>query len=78
MKAGEEYGVKIKYIERSIVFDIVMVDGEQDAREIARRVDSKLGEVLLDAKEKGYDYVTIDFDDDGKMVANPVDEGSET
>lgn len=72
MRAGEEYGVKIKYIERDIVFDIVTIDGEQDAREIARLVDGKLGEVLLEAKENGYDHVTIDFDTDGKPVANPV------
>jgi len=72
IKAGEEYGVKIKHVELKIVLEIVMIDGEQDAREIARRVDMKLGEVLLAAKEKNYREITIDFDENGKLVANPV------
>ena len=75
-KAGEEYGVRIKDIAWEIVFDIVTIgDENQDARELTRRVDSKLGEVLLAAKEKGYECVTISLDAEGTPVANEaVDE----
>ena len=75
-KAGEEYGVKIKQIAPEIVFDIVTLgDGEQDARELTRLVDSKLGELLLEARERGYKCVTITLDDGGKPTVNEaVDE----
>ncbi len=72
-KAGEEYGVKIKQIAPEIVFDIVTVgDEDQDARELTRLVDAKLGELLLEAREKGYKCVTIELGDDGKPIVNEV------
>lgn len=75
-KAGEEYGVTIEYIAPEIVFEIVTVgDGEQDARELTRLVDAKLGELLIDAREKGYQSVSINLGDDGKpMVEQATDE----
>jgi len=74
-KAGEEYGVTIKQIAPEIVFEIVTVgNGEQDARELARLVDAKLGELLLEAREKGYQYVTISLGDDGKPVVQQAEE----
>lgn len=70
-KAGEEYGVTIKHVAPEIVFDIVTVgDRDQDARELTRLVDSKLGELLLEAREKGYECVTIGLDGDGRPVVN--------
>jgi ATP-dependent Clp protease ATP-binding subunit ClpB len=76
-KAGEEYGVKIKQIAPEIVFDIVtLATGEQDARELTRLVDSKLGELLLEAREKGYPCVTILLDEQGKPVVRPVESES--
>ncbi|MCA9259566.1 MAG: ATP-dependent Clp protease ATP-binding subunit [Planctomycetales bacterium] len=72
-KAGQEYGVRIKQIAPEIVFDIVTVGNEdQDARELTRLVDAKLGELLLQAREKGYKCVSIDLGDDGKPVVNEV------
>jgi ATP-dependent Clp protease ATP-binding subunit ClpA len=68
-KAGEEYGVRIKQIAPEIVFDIVTVgDENQDARELTRLVDAKLGELLLEAREKGYQCVTIGLGEDGRPV----------
>jgi ATP-dependent Clp protease ATP-binding subunit ClpA len=72
-KAGQEYGVKIKQIAPEIVFDIVTVgDEEQDARELTRLVDAKLGELLLQAREKGYECVTIELGSDGQPVVREV------
>lgn len=75
--AGQEYGVKIKQIAPEIVFDIVTVgDENQDARELTRLVDAKLGELLLEAREKGCKCVTIELGADGKPIAKEVgDEG---
>ncbi len=74
-KAGEEYGVTIKRIAPEIVFEIVTLgDDTQDARELTRMVDAKLGELLLEAKEKGYEDVTITLDGNGKPVANEARE----
>ena len=74
-KAGEEYGVKIAQIAPEIVFDIVtMGDGEQDARELTRLVDAKLGELLLQAREKGYQYVAIGLGDNGQPIVQEVAE----
>ena len=73
-KAGEEYGVKIKQIAPEIVFDIVTIgDESQDARELTRLVDAKLGELLLQAKENGYEWVTITMASDGTPVANKAE-----
>ncbi len=66
-KAGEEYGVKIDHIAKEIVYDIVTTgDDIQDARELTRLVDAKLGEILLKARENGMETVTISIDDDGQ------------
>ena len=48
-------------------------DGDQDARELTRLVDSKLGELLLEAREKGYECVTITLDEHGKPAINQVE-----
>jgi ATP-dependent Clp protease ATP-binding subunit ClpA len=72
-KAGEEYGVTIKQIAPEIVCDIVTIgDEDQDARELTRLVDAKLGELLLEAREKGYKCVTIGLGDDGTPIVNEV------
>lgn len=73
-KAGEEYGVTIKQIAPEIVFDIVTLgDGDQDARELTRLVDSKLGELLLQAREQGYECITVTLDECGKPTINAVE-----
>ena len=72
-KAGQEYGVRIQQIAPEIVFDIVTVGGEeQDARELTRLVDAKLGELLLAAREKGYECIEIDLGSDGQPVVREV------
>ena len=66
-KAGQEFGVSIRQIAPEIVFDIVTLGDEaQDARELTRKVDSKLGELLLQAKSQGLESVEILLDDEGK------------
>ena len=68
-KAGEEFGVVIASIAPEIIFDIVAVgDDGQDARELTRLVDARLGELLLQAKESGYESVEITLDDQGNPV----------
>ncbi len=72
-QAGEEFGVAIRRIDPQIVFEIVTEgEAEQDARELRRRVDDRLGEVLLAAREQGYRCVAIDLDADGKPVVSQV------
>ena len=66
-KAGEEYGIQIEQIAPELVFDIVTAgDESQDARELTRLVDAKLGELLLAAREQGLQRVRIGLDDAGK------------
>ena len=72
-KAGEEYGVEIVQIAPELVCDILsLVDGEQDARGLTRLVDAKLGGLLLEAKELGYERVTITTDDEGNPLVDRV------
>ena len=67
VKAGEEYGVTIEHIAPELVFEIVTQgDDGQDARELTRAVDAKLGSLLLEAKEAGYRSVNIRLDGEGK------------
>lgn len=74
-KAGEEYGVEIKEIAPELVYEIVTQGSEdQDARELTRLVDAKLGELLLEAREKGYQCVAITLDDQGLPLVNHVAE----
>lgn len=74
-KAGEEYGVTIQQIAPEIVFEIVTVgEEEQDARELTRLVDAKLGELLLEAREKGFKCVTIHVGEDGQPVVEQAAE----
>ena len=74
-KAGKEFGVNIKRIAPEIVFEILTLgDGDQDARELTRRVDAKLGELLLEAKEQGFENVSITLDHHGQPVANQARE----
>lgn len=67
IKAAEEYGVTIKKIDAQIVSDIVTERPEQDARELTRAVDSKLGELLLYAKEQGFEFVEVTINEAGKL-----------
>ncbi|MCA9040001.1 MAG: ATP-dependent Clp protease ATP-binding subunit [Planctomycetaceae bacterium] len=73
-RAGAEYGVTIEHIAPEIVFDILTVGEEaQDARELVRLVDSKLGELLLQARERGYESISITLDEGGKPQIVPVE-----
>jgi ATP-dependent Clp protease ATP-binding subunit ClpA len=73
IKASEEYGLNIKAIAPEIVHDILRSgDGEVDARELARLVDSTLGELFLHSKELGYTWVEIEVDEHRKPVAKQV------
>lgn len=74
VKAAEEYGVTIKKIAPQIVSDIVTGQPEQDARELTRAVDSKLGELLLEAKEKGYPAVEIKIDEAGHLSVHEFED----
>ena len=65
--------MKIKQISPEIVYDIVTIgDEDRDARELSRLVDAKLGELLLEAREKDYKCVTIGLGDDGKPIVHEV------
>ncbi len=73
IKASEEYGLKIKAIAPEIVHDILRSGGgEVDARELGRLVDSTLGELLLQSKERGYTWVEIEADEHRKPIAKQV------
>ncbi|MEZ6077690.1 MAG: AAA family ATPase [Pirellulaceae bacterium] len=73
IKASEEYGLRIKAVAPEIVHDILRSgDGEVDARELARLVDSALGELLLQSKEQGYTWIEIEADANRKPVAKQV------
>lgn len=72
-KAGEEYGVKIQEIAPELVFEIVTQGSEeQDARELTRLVDAKLGELLLEARDRGYQCVAITLDEQGLPLVKEV------
>lgn len=65
-KAAEEYGVEIEHIDAEIVYEIMELgDAANDTRELTRRVDAKLGELLLAAREQGLHRVRIGVDDSG-------------
>lgn len=73
-KAAEDYGVAIEHIDARIVYEIMeLADEANDTRELARLVDSKLGEVLMAAKAKGLESVRIVVNDDGQAISETND-----
>ena len=48
-------------------------DATNDARELTRFVDAKLGELLLSAREQGLERVRIGLGDDGKPFMDVAD-----
>ena len=77
IKAASEYGVRIIDIDHEIVGRIVM-DGnrEVDARELGRRVDAAIGEVLVQARERGYKAIKIVRNESDEAKAVEVAEDS--
>ena len=74
-RSGREYGVEIRHIAPELVLDILSVaDEEQDARGLARIVDAKLGCLLLEAKEAGFERINIDVNDAGLPVVVEADD----
>lgn len=66
-KAAEEYGVAIEEVDPEVVLRVLEQTGEgADARELTRVVDGILGEVLLEAREKGLNAVRITIGEDGQ------------
>lgn len=65
--AAKEYGVEIEFIDPELVADIIE-EGEAagDTREMLRIVDTKLGDLLIKAREVGARSVRITLDADGK------------
>lgn len=67
ISAAQEYGVTITKIAPEIVFEILTQGGFiQDARDLARQVDRKLGELFLEAKNQGLRTVMINVGPNGK------------
>ncbi len=75
IKAGKDYGVRIKEIAPELIREIAFPNGaEQDIRGLARMVGKTLGESLMHAKEKGYSTVTISADSSGKPIVSAAQE----
>lgn len=73
--AAREYGVEIKWIHEEIVYDIIdRAQAAGDVRELVRIVDKQLGELLIEAREKGLQQVKIELDEEGKPVVRPADQ----
>ncbi len=66
---AKDYGVEIEHIQPELVYEIMELgDVAKDTRELARVVDSKLGDLLLKAREEGRERVRISVDALGKPM----------
>jgi hypothetical protein len=72
--AAKDYGVEIEEIVPELVYEIMELgDAAKDTRELARVVDAKLGDVLLQARSDGVERATISIDDSGQPVLLSVE-----
>ena len=72
--AARDYGVEIEEIVPELVYEIMELgDAAKDTRELARVVDTKLGDVLLQARSDGIERATISIDSSGQPVLLSVE-----
>ena len=73
VKAAEQYGVELEYIEPEIVQQIlVQTRAMGDSRGLVRVVDDQLGETLIAARDQGLTRVRIERAEDDKPTAYPA------
>lgn len=73
-KAAEQYGVSVRHVEPEVVLEVIeLAEAAQDTRQLVRLVDEKLGDVLIEAQERGWGEIVIRRDADGAVVGAPAD-----